>query len=130
MNVPNQLSQTNDVSHTHDVVPISITFAHATLTLAWSNLQVTLDGPLLRAACRCAQCRMQKIRAESSDENHHAGVTVTAVSSMGYGLQLHFSDGHDRGIYPWAYLLEISGRTQSLLPSPQPSPSRGEGVSQ
>nr|WP_234825174.1 gamma-butyrobetaine hydroxylase-like domain-containing protein [Cupriavidus necator] len=23
---------------------------------------------------------------------------------MGYGVQIVFSDGHDRGIYPWRYL--------------------------
>lgn len=31
-------------------------------------------------------------------------VQVIEVNSQGYGLQLVFSDGHERGIYPWAYL--------------------------
>ena len=31
-------------------------------------------------------------------------VQVIELHSQGYGLQLVFSDGHERGIYPWAYL--------------------------
>ena len=27
---------------------------------------------------------------------------------MGYGVQIEFSDGHARGIYPWRYLSELS----------------------
>lgn len=27
-----------------------------------------------------------------------------AMVPMGYGVQLVFSDGHDRGIFPWAWL--------------------------
>jgi DUF971 family protein len=33
-----------------------------------------------------------------------ARVRLIEVNSQGYGLQLVFSDGHERGIYPWAYL--------------------------
>ncbi|WP_459569001.1 gamma-butyrobetaine hydroxylase-like domain-containing protein [Cupriavidus sp. 8B] len=31
---------------------------------------------------------------------------------MGYGVQIVFSDAHERGIYPWAYL-----RTLGAAPS-------------
>lgn len=31
-------------------------------------------------------------------------VRITAIEPAGYGVQLVFSDGHARGIYPWAYL--------------------------
>jgi DUF971 family protein len=31
-------------------------------------------------------------------------VRLIEVNAQGYGLQLVFSDGHERGIYPWAYL--------------------------
>ncbi|CAI8772207.1 hypothetical protein EMIT0P43_170072 [Pseudomonas jessenii] len=30
------------------------------------------------------------------------------MHSQGYGLQLVFSDGHERGIYPWAYLARLT----------------------
>ena len=38
-------------------------------------------------------------------------VTITAVEPVGnYAVRLRFSDGHDTGLYSWAYLLEM-GRT-------------------
>ncbi|AZC64289.1 hypothetical protein PCL1391_3540 [Pseudomonas chlororaphis subsp. piscium] len=35
-------------------------------------------------------------------------VRVLQLNPQGYGLQLVFSDGHDRGIYPWAYLAQMA----------------------
>jgi DUF971 family protein len=47
-------------------------------------------------------------------------VRVQRITSQGYGVQLVFSDGHERGIYPWAYLRDLvihnaisSGRSPS-----------------
>lgn len=38
-----------------------------------------------------------------------AGLTITAVDPIGnYAVRLAFSDGHDRGIFPWPYLAEIA----------------------
>lgn len=34
-------------------------------------------------------------------------VRVVQIESQGYGVQLVFSDGHERGIYPWAYLRDL-----------------------
>jgi len=98
-----------------DVVPHHVTLQHAKLKLSWSDRETTLDGPLLRAACRCAQCRRVRLKAGDSIDAPLSPsaadakeVTVTAAVSMGYGLQLHFSDGHDRGIFPWSYLRELA----------------------
>ncbi len=66
-----------------------------------------LNPQLLRAACLCAGCRAKRLRGEV--RLVEADVTVTAVVPMGYGVQLLFSDGHDRGIYPWSYLHELAG---------------------
>jgi DUF971 family protein len=35
-------------------------------------------------------------------------VRLIEVNAQGYGLQLVFSDGHERGIYPWAYLAQLT----------------------
>jgi DUF971 family protein len=36
-------------------------------------------------------------------------LTITAVDPVGnYAVRLAFSDGHDRGIFPWPYLAEIA----------------------
>ncbi len=66
-----------------------------------------LNHQLLRAACPCAGCRAKRLRGEI--RLVEADVTVSGSVPMGYGLQLIFSDGHDRGIYPWRYLHELAG---------------------
>jgi len=43
------------------------------------------------------------------------GVTLTGLAQVGnYAIQPGFSDGHDSGIYTWAYLYEL-GRDQDAL---------------
>ncbi|WP_130911983.1 gamma-butyrobetaine hydroxylase-like domain-containing protein, partial [Pseudomonas sp. Sample_9] len=32
-----------------------------------------------------------------------------------YGVQLVFSDGHQRGIYPWAYLAQLDSSHLPIL---------------
>ena len=65
-----------------------------------------LAATRLRAACRCAQCvraRIDGIFPQSFD-----GIVIEHVSPMGhYGINIGFSDGHARGIYPWAYLSQL-----------------------
>ena len=56
----------------------------------------------LRQACRCAQCR--RIVLDGGTLQPFPDVVLTDVQPMGYGVQLVFSDGHARGIYPWTYL--------------------------
>jgi len=37
------------------------------------------------------------------------GISITGVEPVGsYALRLSFSDGHDRGIFPFAYLTDIA----------------------
>ena len=43
-----------------------------------------------------------------------ADITITSVEPIGnYAIRLAFSDGHDRGIFPWDYLAEIAGEQSS-----------------
>lgn len=40
-----------------------------------------------------------------------ADIQITALEQVGaHGVNIHFSDGHDRGIYPFVYLRELSDR--------------------
>lgn len=73
----------------------------------WNERQIELSGPQLRQRCRCAGCRSQSLMdaAVTAPIDH---VDILAASPMGYGVQLHFSDGHNRGVFPWSYLLEIA----------------------
>ena len=37
------------------------------------------------------------------------GLTIAHVEPVGnYAIRLTFSDGHDRGIFPWSYLSQIA----------------------
>ncbi len=76
------------------------------LTLRWAEGDyIVTSAAALRAACRCAECRAS---AAGTPVEGHATVKLTGVTPVGqYALQLTFSDGHDRGIYPWSLLLEL-----------------------
>jgi DUF971 family protein len=66
-----------------------------------------VTAPRLRLACRCAHCaraRIDGIFAQSFDS-----VAIQTISPMGhYGINVGFSDGHSRGIYPWHYLAALT----------------------
>jgi DUF971 family protein len=61
----------------------------------------------LRANCRSARAlrsTLDQVQAE-----RHEDVEILAFNPIGnYGINLVFSDGHDRGIYPWDYLIQLS----------------------
>ncbi len=72
-----------------------------------TDLLITIDAAKLRAACRCAQCRRAQI--DGDFPKSFDGVAIHAVSWVGgYGINVAFSDGHARGIFPFAYLTEIA----------------------
>jgi len=65
-----------------------------------------LGNAFLRANCQCAGC---KSLAERSPAAPEADTRITAIVPVGtYGVQLIFSDGHQRGIFPWVYLKRLS----------------------
>lgn len=73
------------------------------LRLDWSDDRVQwLDYTQLRRECPCSQCRA--FRLQGTPPKVSDGVRVIEIHPQGYGVQLVFSDGHQRGIYPWAYL--------------------------
>lgn len=77
------------------------------IIVRWSAADTqTLSYQRLRVACPCAKCRAARIQGYISLVD--ADVELIAMNPMGYGLQMVFSDGHDRGIYPWSYLRELS----------------------
>ena len=88
-------------------VPHAIEWAPQGLRLHWADGEVVLDASRLRAACRCAGCRSAALRGEVVVVR--ADVDLMAAEPVGqYALNLRFSDGHERGIYPWALLRELA----------------------
>jgi DUF971 family protein len=86
--------------------------SHA-LELTWPDgVRSRLSYRHLRSVCRCAECQGRRRNAETAsvavppvpDTLELVGITPVGDT----GLQLHFSDGHERGIFPWAYLRELS----------------------
>lgn len=76
------------------------------VVVQWSATETqVLSHQRLRGACPCAKCRAARIQGRIALVD--ADVELIAMNPMGYGLQMVFSDGHDRGIYPWIYLREL-----------------------
>ncbi|UCU92167.1 DUF971 domain-containing protein [Hydrogenophaga taeniospiralis] len=96
------------------VHPVDIVHHQASgrLDIGWSDgLQVSMNSSALRCACRCAAC--VKLRRDGLGPTSPDNTRMTDLHPVGeFGLQLCFDDGHDRGIYPWPYLRELSSTLQ------------------
>lgn len=90
--------------------PLSLRNDGATgiLTIGWDDQREQhLDNTYLRSQCRCAECLSIRLRTGSALPVA-PDTRITEIRPVGsYAVQLVFSDGHARGIYPWAYLLEL-----------------------
>ena len=76
------------------------------VTLATGE-RLMIAAATLRAACRCAHCRRTQIDGVFPDR--FVDLTISEVSWVGgYGINVAFSDGHARGIYPFSYLSELA----------------------
>jgi DUF971 family protein len=87
--------------------PTSLSSAAGQLLLDWPDgSRSELAHTHLRAACPCAQCRAARLHGRV--DLAPSDIRVQAINAQGYGVQLIFSDGHDRGIYPWDYLCGLT----------------------
>ena len=82
---------------------------------ARGTLDIVLDGgashalayAALRAGCRCGGCTA--LRRAGGQAAFDGAIRLLAIEPVGaYGVQLIFSDRHERGIYPWAYLESLA----------------------
>jgi prepilin-type processing-associated H-X9-DG protein len=65
-----------------------------------------LPATRLRAACKCAHCI--RARIDGVFPQNFDGIAITVVAPIGdYAVNIAFSDGHARGIYPWQLLLGL-----------------------
>ena len=69
--------------------------------------EVRLAAEQLRLSCKCAHCI--RARFDGRFPERFAGIAITGIGDLGYGLNISFSDGHNRGIYPKTYLLGLAG---------------------
>jgi DUF971 family protein len=91
-------------------VPTAIT-DHASsgvLEIAWADGQTSrLRHALLREQCRCAACEQLRRHGPGVSAADEA-LRLVRIAPVGENaLNLGFSDGHDRGIYPWTLLRQL-----------------------
>ncbi|WP_068637234.1 DUF971 domain-containing protein [Thauera butanivorans] len=92
---------------TSSCLPVQITDRRRSglLVIEWSDgASSVLHHGRLRQQCRCAACT-QRRRSGQAPAAPAALADIRPVADK--GLNLVFADGHDRGIYPWAYLREL-----------------------
>lgn len=91
-------------------LPVSIVDhrASAMLAIEWEDGAVSrVPHAVLRECCRCASC-VHARRGGHNLKQRASGVMLTDIKPVSdKGLNLVFSDGHDRGIFPWQYLREL-----------------------
>ncbi|MBH73906.1 MAG: hypothetical protein CMM57_09670 [Rhodospirillaceae bacterium] len=87
---------------------IKLTRDKSKIIISWPDGdKAELSALLLRQ--RCNSARSKRARIDCTEEPTTEGLTISEIRSVGlYAINLVFSDGHDRGIYPWSYLKELS----------------------
>ena len=102
--MPSTLSAAPVVAPTH--IALSEDLGFLDLTMAHGG-EIRLAAERLRSACKCAHC--VRARIDGVFPERFDGIAVVQVSPIGgYAVNLTFSDGHARGIYPWALLLGLN----------------------
>ena len=93
------------------------------LELAWSDGSAArLSHRVLRARCRCAECRQAACEGTVLQME---GVVLVGIEPYGpNAVHLKFSDGHERGIFPFEYLREVAQETASRRSATQATAGR------
>jgi DUF971 family protein len=74
--------------------------------IANDGSRLTLTAEKLRLSCKCAHCT--RARFDERFPDGFPGIAIVDVADLGYGLNIAFSDGHSRGIYPKSYLFNLA----------------------
>jgi DUF971 family protein len=105
-------AQGNATRHRMNVSPwpstIELHTSSRTVELVWDGAVATLSHKALRVACRCADCESARRCGVPSDAIPDDIELLRMEPIADSGLRFFFSDGHDRGIYPWAYLFQLA----------------------
>lgn len=72
---------------------------------------LSVPAETLRLSCKCAHCT--RARFDGRFPEAFPGIAITEIGDLGYGLNIAFSDGHSRGIYPKSYLLSLAAADTS-----------------
>ncbi len=83
---------------------ISVAADRASLAIVWPDgVRQNLSASTLRQMSRSA--RSESARLKGWDVPADGGLTIAAVEAVGvYAINITFSDGYAKGIYPWEML--------------------------
>ena len=99
------MSMTTPIATESFTCAVSPDLASLSMTAA-NGACVTLTAEKLRLFCKCAHCT--RARFDGRFPERFPGIEIVQVSDLGYGLNICFSDGHNRGIYPTSYLASLA----------------------
>lgn len=85
-------------------MPSQIRLTQKKLILNWNDgIERTLESRCLRRACRCSDCLAQTEKPDLED------LSIVEIRLIGsHAVNIGFSDGHARGIFPFTYLCELA----------------------
>lgn len=88
---------------------ISASREHATLTITWPDRQDQHRFVQLRGHCTCAHCVNEWTGERILDPaSIPRDITIVNLEPVGsYAIRIHWSDGHNSGLYTWERLREI-----------------------
>jgi ATP-binding protein involved in chromosome partitioning len=99
-------------------LPLAITRRDDGVVIEWTSADrpVVLPARWLRLACPCAQCVEEMSRRPILDPaTVPIDVRPVHLALVGaYGLRVQWSDGHNTGIYPFAWLKAQTGPPPSI----------------
>ena len=80
------------------------------LTLEWEDSRpCRVSAATLRS--NCPSSRARRARLDGTEAPGHDDATIENICQIGrYAINVTFSDGHDRGIYPWGLLRDLANR--------------------
>ncbi|RTL52502.1 MAG: DUF971 domain-containing protein [Bradyrhizobiaceae bacterium] len=96
-NIQAGTSDIESIVRSDDLANLVVTFK--------SGQRAFLGAEKLRLACKCAHCLRARIDGRFPEA--FPGIAIVDLGQMGYGLNIAFSDGHTRGIYPLGYIVAL-----------------------
>jgi DUF971 family protein len=82
---------------------IELDMQACTLALHWPDgTTQCIPHRMLRQMCPCAECK--RLRLDGVTLIVPEDIVVVEIRPAAYGMQLRFSDDHERGIFPWEFL--------------------------
>ncbi|MAN80481.1 MAG: hypothetical protein CMM77_05335 [Rhodospirillaceae bacterium] len=105
---------------------ISVAADRASLTIVWPDgVHQTLSAPTLRQISRSALS--ESARLKGWDVPAGDSLTITALEPVGvYAINITFSDGYAKGIYPWDMLRS----THDAAPVPGRTADHADAISE